>query len=203
MPSTTPSDTSTPSGATRSSSAGDIVDYGCFPDETIALLASRKIPTIRGNHDRWALHSNNESGASASRGLLSPASKAWLRELPTKWETSVDGVRIAVHHGRPPKSDMDPVFPADLRLEDGRRLLDAAEADVLVVGHTHIAFALEVVGRGWIVNPGATLRDPAVRGESPPATALFGVLTLPSVVLSVRSVTTAAEVTALRRSVVW
>ena len=120
-----------------------------------------------------------------------------------KWETRIEGMRVAVHHGRPPKSDMDAVLPADLKLEEGRRLLDAADADLLVVGHSHIAFALEVVGRGWIVNPGAALRDPASRTDSPPATATFGVLTWPSVEFSVRSVTTGVEMAALRRTIAW
>ena len=35
--------------------AGDCVDYGLFVEETLALLARRAIPTVRGNHDRWAL----------------------------------------------------------------------------------------------------------------------------------------------------
>jgi predicted phosphodiesterase len=33
---------------------GDLVDWGLFPAETIELLRERKIPCIRGNHDRWA-----------------------------------------------------------------------------------------------------------------------------------------------------
>jgi predicted phosphodiesterase len=98
---------------------------------------------------------------------------------------------------------MDLVMPDELKLDEGRRLLDAADADVLVVGHSHVAFALEIVGRGWIVNPGAVLRDPAPGGDNPPATATFGVLTLPSAAFSVYGVTTGAEERALRRSVVW
>ena len=40
--------------------AGDVIDYGLFPDEVIGLLIQHNIPTIRGNHDRWALEKNRE-----------------------------------------------------------------------------------------------------------------------------------------------
>lgn len=42
-------------GCERVVCAGDIVDYGPFPDETIALLQKRGVPCIRGNHDWWAV----------------------------------------------------------------------------------------------------------------------------------------------------
>ena len=35
--------------------AGDLVGYGPFPDRVVAFLQERQIPSVRGNHDRWAL----------------------------------------------------------------------------------------------------------------------------------------------------
>jgi predicted phosphodiesterase len=67
-----------------------------------------------------------------------------------------------------------------------RRLLDFAQADVLIVGHTHDAFSL-VAGKGRIVNSGACCSKTlafkqsgalAVPDGYRPAT--FGVLELPS-----------------------
>ena len=52
-------------------------------------------------------------------------------------------------------------------------------ADVLIVGHTHQAFALRF-GDRLIANPGALLRDPAPGAGNPPATGTFGVLELPA-----------------------
>jgi hypothetical protein len=46
---------STGSGSTRSWCCCDLVNYGLFPEETLALLRERGIVTIRSNHDRWAL----------------------------------------------------------------------------------------------------------------------------------------------------
>ena len=60
---------------------------------------------------------------------------------------------------RHPRSDMDGIYPDQVTGSDVRRFLDQAEADVLLVGHTHIPFVLSMPGRGIIANPGAVLRD--------------------------------------------
>jgi len=51
---------------------------------------------------------------------------------------------------------------------DVRRWLAAANADVLVVGHSHAPFMLSDLGGGLIVNPGALLRDRARRRHAAP-----------------------------------
>ena len=115
--------------------AGDVVDFGLFPDETIALLAARGIPTVRGNHDRWATASEHRSAWS---GELSLESKRWLARLPTSLRLEHEGVRIAVHHASP-VADMAGIVPGNLQAHEARHLLKVAEADVLVVGHTPFA----------------------------------------------------------------
>src|SRR5271157_1189755 len=35
--------------------AGDLVGYGPFPDRVVAFVKERQIPSVRGNHDRWAV----------------------------------------------------------------------------------------------------------------------------------------------------
>ena len=42
-------------GADRIVCAGDLVGYGPFPDRVVAFLREHQIPSVRGNHDRWAL----------------------------------------------------------------------------------------------------------------------------------------------------
>ena len=42
-------------------SAGDLVGYGPFPDRVIAFLNDHQIPSVRGNHDRWALSAGRAS----------------------------------------------------------------------------------------------------------------------------------------------
>lgn len=184
--------------------AGDIVDYGLFPQETIELLIDRGLPCIRGNHDRWAVgrgradapHATLEGEPRDASGWdLTPAALRYLAERPLTWDSVIDGTRVAVRHGTP-RSDMDGIYPDQVTIDDARRWLEDAGADVLLVGHTHIPFALSVLGGGLIANPGALLRSPAERQESSawifdpdrgtfvpgpaPGGGTFGVLELPA-----------------------
>lgn len=163
-------------GCTRFVCAGDVVDYGLFPDETIALLMKRRIPTVRGNHERWVLE--NTTSGSPTRDLLSDESLRWLRGLPLEWSEVIEDVRIVVTHARP-GSDMKGISP-NASVDDARGFLSRAGANVLVVGHTHEAFEISVDGAGSIVNPAALLRDPGPGDDQPPASGTFGVLALPS-----------------------
>jgi predicted phosphodiesterase len=208
-------------GCDRVVCAGDIVDYGLFPEEAIALLRMRKIPCIRGNHDRWAVgrgradapedtaaRAHDASGFDLSRDAIK-----FLTTLPTRWDAVLDGIRVAVRHGTP-TSDMEGIDPRLVTVSDTRRWLTDAGADVLIVGHTHIAFAMQIPGGGLIVNPGALLRDPAHRsepgamlfdpdtGKSMPVPPLeggtFGVLTLPARTFNVYRAADGEEVDILR-----
>ena len=154
-------------GCTAVVCAGDLVGYGLFPMQVIDLLRERKIPCVRGNHDRWAEDPNM---AGSSSGLLSDDALVFLAGLPRVWNTVVAGVRVAVCHGTP-KSDMDGVVPGMATADDVRRWLAAVGADVLIVGHSHAPFVLSDVGGGLIVNPGALLRDRA--GGDVPAPVIF------------------------------
>ena len=131
------------------------------PEEVIALLRERAIPTIRGNLDRWASarHDNGEPGhdGDARKLFLSPAAAAWLAGLPRTWRRTLEGVRVVVVHGTP-LSDMDGIYPG----ETGSELeswLAVAEADVLVAGHTHIPPTRHVAGGRLVINPGALWRE--------------------------------------------
>lgn len=177
-------------GCDRIVCAGDLVDYGTATDATLALLRERGIPCIRGNHDRWAA---GPSAASRSWDVM-PDSLGFLRSLPDGWDAELEGVRVAVRHGTP-RSDMRGIYPRFTPPGELRSHLDDVGAEVLVVGHTHIPFRIEVGGR-LVVNPGALLREPgpkmagrrllfdpeARRFVSGPGRAggTFGVLDLPS-----------------------
>jgi putative phosphoesterase len=142
--------------------AGDVVGYGVFPEETVALLREKKVPCVRGNHDRWATDPNVAGGAS---GLLSDDALAYLASLPRVWNKVIDGVRVAMCHGTP-RSDMDGVVPGMATVDAVRRWLGATGAEVLIVGHTHVPCVLSGLEGGMIVNPGALLRD-RVGGDLP------------------------------------
>lgn len=101
--------------------AGDLIDYGVHPNETIALLSSRSIPCIRGNHDRWQLEKRAAAGSGrqstesgGSEPELTEDSLRFLAGLPLAWDAVIDGVRVAVRHARP-RSDMEGIYPLKCR----------------------------------------------------------------------------------------
>lgn len=134
---------------------GDLIDYGLFPEETLALLRERKIVSIRGNHDRWAV----KDGHDMSGWDLTAGAFAYLAALPTSWMRVIEGVRVALAHARP-QSDVKGIA-LDAPEWELANLLDDAGADVLVVGHTLVPFIRRVGCDRFVVNPGALLRDPS------------------------------------------
>lgn len=195
--------------------AGDLVDYGVFPEETIAIFRETMIPCVCGNHDRWVL----SEGRDISGWDLTDRAINYLETLPRQWSTKIAGVRVAVYHARP-GSDTDGIYADNcMRRSDLEALLDRADADILVLAHTHWPMEITVSGRGKIVNPGAVLRDPAVPLEediklldlatgkwSPapkPEGGTFAVLELPSMKFSVYRAVDGAEIEIDRRSIGW
>lgn len=141
---------------------GDLLDYSLFPEETIALLWSNKIKTIRGNHERWAQSKNYASYD------LSEESIKWLDDLPTSWSRIIEGVRVVAYHGSP-KSDMDGIYPEQVTVFDLDKYLGKVEADALLIGHTHIPLRLSASNGRVVCNPGSLLRDPADDYKEPVA----------------------------------
>jgi len=156
--------------------AGDLVDGDSFPDEVIARLAAEEIVIVIGNHDRWALERARmipskwarrkadprtdssdlmyeEAEAHGSGFPLSEDSLKFLAQLPTSWSSSIEGLRVVMWHASF-RSDMEGIYPKLTSPEQVERHLLKAEADVLIVGHTHEHFALRS-SSGIIVNPGA------------------------------------------------
>jgi hypothetical protein len=88
---------------------------------------------------------------------------------------------------------MEGIYPGEASADDAERWLEQANADVLIVGHTHLPFALTTLAGGLIANPGALLRSnmkpsgwvyDVERGRYAPAPmesgGTFGVLELPA-----------------------
>ncbi len=184
--------------------AGDILDFGSFPEETIALLRERDIPTIRGNHDRWALRNGQDMGGRH----LTDKENSFLEGLPLEWRATLEGVRVLVTHARP-GSDMKGISP-DTGEQELLAIVEAADADVIICGHTHTPMSITLGGGKLVANPGALLRDPAQKHAEPawiydpglgnfvqgpkPVGGTFGILELPSKRFSVHRAVDGDEV---------
>jgi len=174
---------------------GDVVDGGGDPERLIALLREREIPTILGNHDRWAVarHDDGEPAHQGDHGTLWMRDETidWLRTRPARWAARIEGVQVTVCHGTP-LSDMDSLYPDEEEAELDR-WLGMLGTSVLLCGHTHIPMARRTVV-GLVANPGALWRGaedfaasmaldlggtPA-RGADRHRGGSFGILELPS-----------------------
>ena len=135
--------------------AGDIVGYYPFPNEVIELVKEHDLRSIYGNHDKAVITGDtswfNPIAASAiewTRDNISLEGIKFLEELPAQLMFE----DVAIVHGSPHDSD-EYVYPttSPTRLE---KFLDQVSKKVLVLGHTHVQWSLEL-GDRKIINPGA------------------------------------------------
>ncbi|MBV8265776.1 MAG: metallophosphoesterase family protein [Planctomycetaceae bacterium] len=142
--------------------AGDLVGYGSEPDAVVAMLRDRATPCIRGNHDRWALERRQVIGLRGWKpAVLKDETWEFLRELPASLRLERGGFRVAVHHGSP-AGDTEFVSPYKPLPASIVRFWEEDDADILVLGHTHIPM-IERSTRGLIINPGSVLGVPGVQ----------------------------------------
>ena len=146
---------------------GDIVGYGPFPSECVHFIHQRNIPGVAGTFDTGVAAGADQGGAieddPKDRALADASllwtldhmdlwSRRWLDGLPFDVRREEGQVRLAVYHASPIaltthlREDMpDPAWE-----EHG----EAADADVIVLGHTHRPFH-RVAGKRHFVNAGS------------------------------------------------
>ena len=85
--------------------------------------------------------------------LLSAENLSFLRSLPTRRSVVLDGTRLELLHAAP----ADPLFqylPAS-RVEEWRSAASGIEAELILVGHTHLPVVVLDLGGKRMVNPGS------------------------------------------------
>ena len=85
--------------------AGDIVHYGLYPHETIAMLKSHRVRCVCGNHDLEMLRRAKEGVEAQEPGFirytlerLTADDLLFLEALPRSYNFSADGVRYCMRH---------------------------------------------------------------------------------------------------------
>ena len=147
---------------------GDLVGYGAFPNETIALIRERDIPTIAGNYDDGVGFERKDCGcfyrddAERERGEASFAwtvantsddNKAYLRSLPREITFDIEGCTIRLVHGSPRR--INEYLHIDRDERSLERIARDARCDLLLFGHTHVPWEREIAGVR-MVNAGST-----------------------------------------------
>jgi predicted phosphodiesterase len=150
-----------PRGVDTTVNLGDCVTSPLWPRETLELLETIAMPTVRGNHDRWIAQPASAPSSTSiafSREALRAGQRVALGALPARL-TIDDGV-LAVHGT--PTSDAEYLLEekVDGRLALvtaatlGARLGDVA-ATLILCGHSHHQhLASDRAGR-LVLNPGS------------------------------------------------
>lgn len=147
---------------------GDLVGYGTFPNEVVSVIRSTKIPTIMGNYDQGVGNNSDDCGC-AYRDEVAKAlgqqsiawtnahttdeNKAFLRRLPLQLLLQVGDLKVVLVHGSPRK--VNEYLYEDRPASSLERLLDLAEADVLVCGHTHLPYHRVLPSGRHVINVGS------------------------------------------------
>lgn len=142
--------------------AGDLIGRGPEQEQVVELIRQRGIATVKGNHDEWAY------------GVPTGDVADYLDDLPINWQGRFDGYSVFMCHGKPGNNIWglyrDHVSDTLLNM-----MLGSLDADVLIVGHTHVPMYIRVAN-GVVINPGSLYTFNSMRTTSH----TYGVLHLPS-----------------------
>jgi len=141
--------------------AGDIVGYGASPNEVVRVLRDIGATCVIGNHDRAALDGDagefNPRAAIAALWTsrqLAEDSREFLGSLPSKLSAEVGGKKVFMAHGSPDDPMWEYVRPST-HSDLFDYYLGKVGADVIALGHTHLAFEWRSESGGVVFNPGS------------------------------------------------
>ncbi len=143
---------------------GDFVGYYYWPKEVLDMISGLgDFVAIGGNHEemlreamvdqsrRVAIKAKYGSGIDIAIETLNEQEKRFLSTLPSTRALRIDGVNFLLCHGSPTKIDQY-IYPDASESELSGCF--GAEADVVLLGHTHYPFVLSQKDR-IIANPGS------------------------------------------------
>jgi len=145
--------------------AGDAVGYGPNPSNCVKWLLANATVAVKGNHDEAMaqegvdgvpdeLREAAHDSLAYSRKILAREDIIRLSQLPLTNYSSFGGAKFFVTHGTPADPLCGELNPATCHESDLHLLFDSIDADVIVLGHTHLP-AIRQFGKKLIVNPGS------------------------------------------------
>jgi putative phosphoesterase len=124
-------------------------------DAVVALIQEHAIPCVRGNHDSDSIGNQawlRENAIPDHPSLLRNETIAYLSTLPKALWTTIKDKRIMLAHGTP-WSEHVYLYANNPRIVY-ERVIEEAQADVILVGHTHQPMCVHIDGK-FVLNPGA------------------------------------------------
>ncbi len=160
---------------------GDLVDFAPWNNEVIATIRDLRIPCLMGNHDEriaynydvipLSKHSAEETTARIAaihhtKQTIQDVHKTYLAHLPHQIRLTFDikgrKTNILLVHGST-NSNQEYIYENHPQ-EDICHMMDQHQADVLIMGHTHISYVRRIpVAAGMpdrlVINCGAVGRS--------------------------------------------
>ena len=137
-------------------SVGDIVGYYPFPNETIDIFKKYNIKSIYGNHDKGVITRDlslfdyhAKVAIEWTINTITHKNLEYLKSLKATEFFFINDLKILIVHGSP-YNENDYIYKKDLY----PNILRDNDADVIILGHTHIQFIVEF-DEGFIFNPGS------------------------------------------------
>lgn len=141
---------------------GDLVDYASDPVPCVDWIRKHAAVSVRGNHDhavaqripvvkKTGLHRLAAATRPLHWKLLTPLHMKFLTRLPVTRKVTLDKKRFFLVHATP-RDPFDEYLRDDKSAWEAR--LNGIDADFILVGHTHIPFALQLDGP-MVINPGS------------------------------------------------
>lgn len=175
---------------------GDLVNYGPSPAEVVDFIREHATVVVRGNHDNAigagvdprcspAFREMAQAMQAYTEAILTDDQRAYLRHLPLTAQRRVGEKMFFLCHAAP----SDPLFryappePAVWTEEAA-----TVNADVLLVGHTHLPFILDL-GAQRVTNPGSVGQPKDGAPQARYAVLEGGVVTLKSAPYAVNETT--------------
>ena len=136
---------------------GDLVGYGAFPNEVVAFLRERGVPTVMGNYDQGVGFDMDDCGCIYrdpeedrfgklsllwTRAHTTPENKAYLQKLQIQIRLEDQRPHLLMVHGSPRKIN-EYVFE-DRPASSSERIARLANCDILLIGHTHLPYQKRV-----------------------------------------------------------
>jgi len=154
---------------------GDYIGYYYWPNEVLDALRSLDVAYfIKGNHEEFYFESlvNSDfrksikdkygNGIECAIRQISKENLCFLRSLSETVKVEFSGVRFSMYHGSPSRID-EYVYP-DASIERFMSIAEA-EADVVLLGHTHYQYSVYTNGC-LIINPGSVGQARDCRGRA-------------------------------------
>ena len=165
--------------------AGDLVDYGPYPQEVLQWIRAHDVPCVQGNHDAWVVQHYHTGGPLAevpveerawvhhNAGLRTGEEIAYLEQLPRAIAFAIDGVSYCMTHLYQDYQEIVSIHAYEHFLNEIVDSERGAAIQRLIIGHTHRQAVRYLADDLLWLNPGSVSYR---RRDDPDQTAHYAVI---------------------------